>query len=288
MGSKLESAEVDLAFGIIFGLASNRIFNLGPSWGANLLTFFAGAVPAIVVLHYSLGDASDNGDLIARGVDYAFNDKWTFAATTVVFTGVLAYTYYLIFAIETDAFLDFIPGFQSGYMGTFFVGLAALGTFIFGAIAGWNIELLYWILEGADPKKIPAKPGGRTDFGYKKFPSDVVEFVLGFPLSVIDVTIHCVNKGSATPWFFFPLKYSVDQYNRFGNLVVDLTIMWEEAIDFEKKAAWTFFDDLAKLLDPFESKAAKVGDDGNPYPQVAAASGEVWLAYPALWKEGDS
>jgi len=301
MDQPLQKDALAAAAAFAGGLLTSKLFDLGSAWPEKLLSFAVGAVPSGLCAHLALEDpevGNTNFELVQNSLYVAWQAPGTFGIIVIGMTTVVSLAYQIFLAPEFGALSAFLPFVSLKGVDVAVTWLGILGGLAFAGIAGWTIEVLEWVLEGFDPKQIPAKPGGRQVWGLEALPKDLVLLIGAGPLAVVDTLMHAYTGWSLTPFMVLPLKIALDQWTRLGDCIVDAFVVAKEVSHLAKKS-WVFFHDLASIFGlssaKFESRSqvdpdagTQIGEEDNWYPTLQDAPSSFWLKYPLLFIEGEN
>lgn len=299
MNINLTADQIALLGGVATGLMTWKLLDLGSGILPQVIGFVVGAAPG-AALSLAAADADPtNIKLVERSLDML--SDWPIGPVTVGIvwigmTTVLSVAYALFVEPEVGAFTAFIPLLNLRDIDVAIALLSGAATLYFAGIAGWVVEIVQWIATtGGDMKKVPAKPGGRVKWGFKKLPKDFVYFILAAPIGIYDTVKLAISKGSFVPLLFVGVKIAMDQWTRLGDLIIDLvaTVQDVEAI---AKDSWSFFDHLVKGLFisgvksniPTGGTVPAVKDPYKTILQAKNVDGNYWPAYPRLFNDGDN
>lgn len=299
--TELQPDQIAAGAAVLAGLATNRLIVLpGSSLSENVLTFMLGAAPVAIAV-YTVTDADPvNSKMIEGGVDFMVNNPVSFAAVAVGATSLLSITYELVLSPELVAFSSFLPFLQLRNIDVVILTCGLVSTFMFGAILGWPIEVIEWVGTGqqGDP---PRKPGGRSCWGFKDIPKDLMWLVLAQPLAVYQAVEDFATTGNWVPLLFIPLQGAANAWSRVGDLVIDLA----SGGKIEKsilKDSWAVFDSLFKYMAggaPVTSKISSTDPQPpvvDPYPnayETYGGSGPIYngsqfMLMPRFFMPGDN
>lgn len=295
---------ITAAAGIFGGLVSWKLLNVGNSPLLHALGFLVGAAPAAVFAHIALVEDSDNVKLVSRSWDFATTNPSLFALMAMGITMAFSILYELFVEPEVEAITAFLPVLSLRNQD---VAIALLGltcAMVFGAFAGWTIEVLEWLVgpDGRDMKAVPIKPGGRQKWGLKKLPKDLVFFLFAVPIAIIESVTMAVNKKSLIPLMFAFTKAATDQWTRLGDLIIDAVATEEELAQTLGKAFHAFDDLIHGVFGAMTTRSEVEGErrfrslkdqtiDMGPDPYAAyyaVMSGSEWLGYPTFFTAGDN
>lgn len=310
MSGLLSPELITVAGGIAGGLLSWQLIDLGSWWPEQLVSFLVGAFPAALLTSVSV-DTSDAGKtnikLVSRSVEMAKQAPVTFGMIVIGMTTCMNIAYMLLLGVEVDTLLAFIPIINANKISIAITWFGVLAGIAFGGIAGWTIEVIEWVVEGFHKDKIPVKPGGRQSHSILDVPKDFVYFAFAVPIAIVETVIHCGKHKTLVPLLMIPLKMSLDQWSRLGDLILDmfsLSIVREAAHDIEEIAhfagkSYKFFDHLFhNIFDDLsaEDYVSRLQTDTNNfvpfktnhYPTLDAKPSNYWLKYPLLFQDGDN
>lgn len=260
--------EVIVASAIIGGIVSNRIIDVGSGPIPNIITFFVGAIPALLISDMALNDDGLNLMLIQRSVNFMTSSPISYAIMTIGMITVFSLAYNLFLSEEVMAFEALVPLLRTENVDLAIVVLGGVASLVFGAIAGWTIDVMEWMIAGGDKDLVPIKPGGRTVWGLSKLPKDLAYLIFAVPIGILDQTELAIGVSSLVPILMIPLKIACDQWTRLGDIIID-AISVEEFIGTQVKHAWHDFDDVCMF---FKSHAQGIlfGHHITPNPSLVA------------------
>lgn len=302
--------EVVVSAGLLGGLVSSYVIDVGPGWIANALTFSLGAVPTLLITEAAMNDGGVNLMLIQRSFDFMTSSPGSFIIMTIGMVTVFEVVYALFLSEEVIALEIFVPLFRTANIDLVVVALGLMASFVFGGIAGWTIEVIEWVVAGGDKTKIPFKPSGRKVWSLAQLPKDLMYFVFAVPLGLLDQAELSYNKSSWVPLLMTPLKIACDQWTRIGDIIIDAVAI-EEFIGSVLGNSWHVFDDVcseviknatgggsttppasSRLMDALfghKNKPTPPSPSDNPYAAALAYNnGNMYHFHPLLFENGDA
>lgn len=240
--------EAIVAFAVVGGVVANRIIDVGSGWIPNVVTFLLGAAPAMITAEIALNDDGLNLMLIQRSVNFMTSSPVSYAIMTVGCITVFSLAYQLFLSEEVFALEALVPLFRTQNIDLAIVVLGGIASLVFGAIAGWTIDVMEWMIEGGDKTTIPVKPGGRTVWGLTHLPKDLAYLIFAVPIGILDQAELAIGVSSLVPLFMIPLKIACDQWTRLGDIIID-ALSVEEVIGSVLKKGWHDFDDVCHFLE---------------------------------------
>lgn len=313
----LSPFDIAVGAGIVAGVTTTLLFNIGPGAVNKGLAFLVGALPAAVVTDWAAKEDNVNVRLAESAYGLLTDWPWGTMSFGMVFVGttlVLNIAYVVLVMPEIEVFLDLLPILNMDRITVAIVVLSGAATLLFAGVAGWTIEVIQFIISPTSAPfngNPPTKPGGRHVWGLSKLSKDLVYFVLALPIGFIQTVEYAVKKRSFYPVLFAPVKMAVDQFSRLGDVMLDLYVPEEAVIgsiskaakEFEKIVFWLANhadSDQLELTDGVKKygKPAAPNLGGNESPDPTWARWEKWysedpygqaqILYPFLYSEGDN
>lgn len=286
---------------VVGGLTGALLLNTGPGLVERASGFFAGGVIAGLAAHWAADKDNINKKLVDRCANFVSTTPTVAAVVFVGMTAVSSIMFGVLLAPLLETAFSLVPIINTSNLTAIVVLMGMAGTFLFGGIAGWTVEVLEFVINpSAEPflGKVPAKPGGRVDWGLTYLPKDLIFFLLAAPIGLIQQIITCIRKKSALPIIFSPLKIACDQWTRMGDVVLDLWFLDQEVETLEGEAA-KFFEEIMKFFHHFESDqiTMKGATLPTPQPPITWTTWEGWyeesnggeqILYPLLFDSWDN